>query len=110
MSVDYITIGKKLEKTRENRDLTQKQLANKLEITVSEMEEIEKGNLKINLKQFINLCNILNISIFEVFDTSNKQINSFMDKELYELIIGCDYKKQKLIYNMVKLIVNTQFA
>ena len=31
-----------------------------------------------------------------------------MDKDLYELIVRCNIEKQKLIYNMVKLLIKNR--
>lgn len=110
MCVDYDKIGKRIKATREEKKISIKDMSLKLDIPEIYIEELEQGNAKISLAKFIELCNFLDISIYEVLNTKYENINNYMDKELYELIIGCTKKKQKLIYSMVQLMIKTQIA
>ena len=108
MYLDFSNIGKRLQQTRINRKITQDQMAEYLEISMNDVENLENGKATIELEKFIKLCDFLNISILDVLNGRNNHIIGYMDKELYELIITCNLEKQKFIYNMVKLLIKDQ--
>lgn len=110
MSVDYKKIGRKIEMTIKDRDITVKEISGILNIEATDIIDLKNEIAQITLREFIDLCDILNISIYEIFNPEINDFKPFMDKKLYELIISCSLKKQQLIYNMVELIVNTKFA
>lgn len=110
MSIDYNMLGKRIKMTREDKKISIKDIASKLDISEVYIEELEKGEAKISIAKFIELCDFLDISIYEVLNDKSTHINKYMDKELYELIIGCSKKSQKLIYSMVQLMIKTQIA
>ena len=56
----------------------------------------------------MKICDFLNISIYDILNEKSDHIIRYMDKELYELIIKCNLEKQRLICNMVKLLIKTQ--
>ena len=65
----------KLKKQRLSKNLTQLQLANKLKIHVSHYQRLEYGTRKPILTLALNLAEILNTTVEELFDTTNKNKN-----------------------------------
>lgn len=55
-------VNKRIKDIREDRDLTQKQVAEKLNIKQQQYSEYERGLHTIPLEYFIPLCQILHIS------------------------------------------------
>ena len=108
MEMDFFNIGKRLQETRIQNKITRKQMAEKLEISEDTLEKIENGIVNLELKKFIEICEFLNISVYDVLNNKNENIIRYMDKDLYELIVRCNIEKQKLIYNMVKLLIKNR--
>ena len=108
MEMDFFNIGKRLQATRIQNKITRKQMAEKLEISEDTIEKIENGIVNLELKKFIEICEFLNISVYDVLNNKNENIIKYMDKDLYELIVRCNIEKQKLIYNMVKLLIKNR--
>ena len=108
MEMDFFNIGKRLKETRIQNKITRKQMAEKLEISEDTIEKIENGIVNLELKKFIEICEFLNISVYDVLNNKNENIIRYMDKDLYELIVRCNIEKQKLIYNMVKLLIKNR--
>ncbi len=108
MEMDFFNIGKRLQETRIQNKITRKQMAEKLEISEDTIEKIENGIVNLELKKFIEICEFLNISVYDVLNNKNENIIRYMDKDLYELIVRCNIEKQKLIYNMVKLLIKNR--
>lgn len=108
MDIDFSNIGRRLQETRIQSKITQKQMSEKLGIPEDSIEKIENGIVNLELKRFIEICEFLNISVYDVLNNKKENIIRYMDKDLYELIVRCNIEKQKLIYNMVKLLIKNR--
>ncbi len=108
MEIDFFNIGKRLQETRIQSNISKKQMAERLRISEDTIEKIEKGIVNLELKRFIEICEFLNISVYDVLNNKNENIIRYMDNDLYELIVRCNIEKQKLIYNMVKLLIKNR--
>ena len=108
MKIDYAVIGKRVRNQREAKKLEIDNIANLLNISKKTIDDLENGIAKISLVDFIKICDLLDISVFDILNIENIEINNCIDKQLYELIIQCNIKKQKLIYNIVNLAIKTQ--
>ena len=108
MEIDFFNIGKRLQETRIQSKITQEQMAEKLGIPKDSIEKIENGIVNLELRRFIEICEFLNISVYDVLNNKKENIIRYMDKDLYELIVRCNIEKQKLIYNMVKLLIKNR--
>ena len=108
MNIDFSNIGKRIQVTRMENNISQKEMADFLGISLNYISKLENGKTKIELKTFLKICDFLNISIYDVLNEKSDHIIRYMDKELYELIIKCNIEKQRFIYNMVKLLIKNQ--
>ena len=108
MNMDFSNIGKRIQATRMENKISQKEMADFLGISMNYISRLENGKTKVELKTFMKICDFLNISIYDVLNEKSDNIIRYMDKELYELIVKCNLEKQRLICNMVKLLINNQ--
>lgn len=108
MDMDFSNIGKRIQATRMENKISQKEMADFLGLSMNYISKLENGKTKIELQTFIKICDFLNISIYDVLNERSDNIIRYMDKELYELIIKCNLEKQRFIYNMVKLLIKNQ--
>lgn len=108
MNMDFLNIGKRLQETRVENNISQAKMARDLNIPINYISDLEKGRINIQLKRFMEICDFLNISIYDVLNQKSENIIKYMDRDLYELIIRCNIEKQRLIYNMVKLLIKNQ--
>lgn len=111
MAVDYTIIGSRLKNARIESGLTQQDLqdlAEKINVSVAFVSRIERGSSHINLKRLSEICNILGISegtiLNGTFDTNSK----YLFTEFNDLLQKCSPDKQKLIYKITKLIVESE--
>lgn len=108
MKIDYAVIGKRVRNQRESKKLEIDNIANLLNISKKTIDDLEDGIAKISLVDFIRICELLEISVFDILNIENREMNNCIDKQLYELILQCNINKQKLIYNIVNLAIKTQ--
>ena len=70
--VENLDIGFKIKKLREEKNLSQEQLANLLEISQSKLSKIENGRLKkIEMKLVLKFCKNIDIELDEFFENKD---------------------------------------
>ena len=70
--MENIDIGFKIKKLREEKNLSQEQLANLLEISQSKLSKIENGRLKkIEMKLVLKFCKNIDIELDEFFENKD---------------------------------------
>ena len=106
MAIDYSVIGERLKKARKKKNITQEELAEKLDISIAFLSRVERGNSKINLKRLTQICEILNVSEGEILTGVSSKSDNYLDAEFASLLKQCSPKKQKLIYDIAKVIAN----
>ena len=107
MALDYTVIGQRIKQARLAKNLTQEDLAEKVDISVAFLSRVERGNSHINLKRLNQICNLLEVSEGYVLNGASSNSENYLNKEFAELLKGCSGEKQKLIYNVAKAIVET---
>ena len=67
--MEDIDIGFRIKQLREQKNLSQEQLANLLEISQSKVSKIENGRLKkIEMKLVLKFCKSIDVSLDEFFE------------------------------------------
>lgn len=106
MALDYTIIGQRLKKARQNKHLTQEDLAEKLDVSVAFLSRIERGSSHINLKRLNQICGILQISEGQILNGSSRNSKNYLNSEFNELLKNSTSEQQKLIYKIAQVIVN----
>ena len=107
MSLDYNIIGERLKQARLNKNLTQEMLAEELHVSVAFLSRIERGSSLINLKRLNQICSILDVTEGEILNGVSKKSDTYLNKDLSNLIKNCPPEKINLIYNIAKVIVES---
>ena len=70
--VENLDIGFKIKKLREEKNLSQEQLANLLDISQSKLSKIENGRLKkIEMKLVLKFCKSIDINLDDFFENTD---------------------------------------
>ena len=105
MALDYKIIGDRIRKARIDGNLTQENLAEKLDVSVAFVSRIECGTTHINLTRLSEICSILNIDEGQIINGVSTDSKSYLSNEFNELMKSCPKETQKLIYDVAKLII-----
>ena len=105
MALNYSIIGVRLKQARLNRKITQEQLAEKLDVSVTYISRIERGSTNINLKRLSEICDILSITEGEILNGTSKTSPIYLSKEFNDLLKNCPPEKIDLGYKMAELII-----
>ena len=92
LNVDYERFGVRVRQQREQKNLTQNQLARKAGVTASFIGHIERGEKKASVDTLVALCNAMAISPSLLLEDSlsDEAMNSQLafDKENQDLMKG----------------------
>lgn len=106
MAIDYNVIGQRIKRARLSKNLTQEDLAEKLDISVAFLSRVERGNSHVNLKRLNQLCGLLDVSEGYILNGASSTSDNYLTEEFYELLHRCSPEKQKLIYNIALVIAD----
>ena len=105
MAIDYTIIGQRLKRARKEKHLTQENLAEKMDVSIAFLSRIERGSSHINLKRLSEMCEILGVSEGEILNGVSNNSSKYLDNEFATILKKCSSNKQKLIYDIAKVIV-----
>lgn len=106
MAIDYSVIGGRIKKARKAKNMTQDVLSEKLDVSIAFLSRIERGTSQINLKRLSQICEILGVTEGDILNGVSNNSTKYLDNEFSELLSNCTPKKQKLIYEVAKVIAN----
>lgn len=105
MALDYKIIGERIRKARVESNLTQENLAEKLDVSVAFVSRIECGTTHINLTRLSEICSILGIDEGLILNGVSTGSKNYLSDEFNALLSSCPKDTQKLIYDIAKVIV-----
>lgn len=108
MAIDYSIIGQRIKEYRKAKNLTQEDLAEKLDVSIAFLSRIERGTAHVNLKRLSQICEILETTEGEILNGVSKNSSKYLDDEFASLFKKCSPSKQKLIYDLAKVIANSK--
>ena len=108
MTLDYKKNGQKIKQAKLEKKKTQEKKKKKIDISVAFLSRVERGNSHINLKRLNQLCGLLDVSEGYVLNGASSSSKNYLDQEFAELLKNCTPEKQKLIYNVAKVIAETE--
>ena len=101
---DYSVIGRRIKKKRLDNNMTQEELADKIEVSVAYLSRVERGTSKINLKRLTQISDILHISPGYLLTGSNMKSKEYLREDFTDLLNKCTPLQQKLIFQISELI------
>lgn len=106
MALDYTIIGERLKKARLEKNLTQEQLAEQIDVSIAFLSRVERGSSHINLKRLTQICSILGISEGLILNGASEDSSDYLNADFKEILEKASPDKQKLIYKIAEIIVN----
>ena len=107
--LNYRDIGKQIKIERIRQDLTQEQLAEKVNISVSHLSGIERGTTKLGLSAFYGIANALKISTDTLlcYSVDNQESKAVLTGNIAKLLADCS--KNEIII-IEEIIQSTKYA
>jgi len=108
MNIDYKLIGIRIKKARKAKNMTQELLAEKLNVSIGYVSQVERGITKISLDLLGAISVILNTDIASFITESAVNSDAYMASELMAEIQKLDNKKKRFILEIIKLTNETK--
>ncbi len=99
--MDYCKIGKNIRVVRKSKGLSQEELAEKVDISVTHMSHIETGNTKLSLQVFADIADALDVSADELLGR-NATVTCDFGEEITDIFSGCDIRKMRVLTDILK--------
>lgn len=100
----YKAAGRQIQLLRVQHNLTQKELAEKLNTSQNYLSDVETGKKRPSLDYYMSIANFFKVSLDHIFvDSINMKKNVIIDS----IVLKISYmskEEQKLILNMVETI------
>ena len=102
----YKSIGKNIRKYRNEMSITQETLAEMVNLSVSYMGAIERGEKLPQLKVFICIANVLNVSSDQLLAGVLNVQNEIVASELSKRLSVLSMSEQRRILNVVQTMID----
>lgn len=103
MNIDYKLIGDRIKKARKGKGMTQDILAERLNVSIGYVSQVERGITKISLDLLGAISSVLDCDVASLISESAVGYNGYMEAEIAEEIKNMDNKKRRYIYEVIKL-------
>ncbi len=107
-NIDYKLIGERIKEARKKAGLSQEKLAEMIDVTTVYISRIERGG-QINLKRLSQISIALSVSIVQLLNGTTMESENYLNKEFEQLLSQCTKDKQRLIYNIAKIVSGVKF-
>ena len=102
MDEKWLKLGDRIRQSRRAAGISQVQLAEMAQISVSHMSDIETGKTNFSLDVFVRIVEALEISSDWLLQSSASDETKALDQEFSMLLSDCSIAEKKLILDMAR--------
>ena len=104
MNVDYKLIGERIKKVRKSREMTQESMAEKLNVSIGYVSQVERGITKISLDLLGAISSILDYDIASFVSESANNSNAYLESEFKREFGKLSKSKKRLVLEIIKSV------
>ena len=104
MGVDYKLIGNRIKTERKKCGLTQEALAEKLDVSIGYVSQVERGITKISLDLLSEISAVLKCDVSALITESAVNSDTYMKSELLNATSSLSPAKRKILLEFIKLL------
>ena len=108
LSIDYHVIGFRIRSARKEVGLTQEALAEKLDVTVGYISQIERGITKPNLEMIASIASVLGMEFAYFVTGVSTDDAKYMEYELTERIRRLSPRDRAMIISLLQWLENNE--
>ncbi len=101
MSVDFGLIGSRIKAERKAVGKTQEWLAEKLDVSVGYISQVERGITKISLETLAEICTVLGCDISRIVSGTAKSESGYLRNEFSEKFSELSERDKFLILELI---------
>lgn len=100
--MDYYAIGQRIRKIRKARGMSQEQLAERIEISVTHMSHIENANTKMSLSVFVDIAEALEVQADALLYDAPRDTVSRASADIASVLEQCSAREARILADIVK--------
>lgn len=108
MDVDYKLIGNRIQTVRKTRGYTQEWLAEKLDVSVGYISQIERGITKMSLDLLAKISSIFNCDLSELVVGASVNAANYLDYELNSHYALLSKRDKKIVLALIKILIDSE--
>jgi len=98
-------LGSRIKELRKTNNLTQEQLAEKVDLATRYISLIEVGRSSPSLETMESIANALGVEIKDLFEFAHLQAGGVKIAEIEKLLAGADEEKRRTITKIIRAVV-----
>ena len=102
--IDYARLGLRIKEARQNKGLTQDNLAEMVSCNTSHISNIENNHTKVSLNVLLAIANALNTSIDFLLSDQYGNSALALDNAILKALQGCDDPKKQKILKIIEIL------
>lgn len=107
MGLDYRAIGLRVREKRQNKKISQSDLANRIGVSNPHISNIERGKTKVSLQTLVDIANALETTLDELVCDNVSEAKGIIVKDLSEEIETCTAEEVRIVFNVVKTLIQS---
>ena len=100
--MNYFEIGQRVRKYRKAQGLSQEELAERVNISVTHMSHIETGNTKLSLPVLVELARVLAVRVDDLLCEPERMTRGSALEEIAAVLDSCTAAQARVIADLVK--------
>lgn len=108
--IDYNVIGSRIRQYRQERGITQEDLAFQINTSAAYISNIERGIKKPSLQKLSEIADVMHVTVNDFLYCVTYDTNSSFDRDLQYMISLCTPEKQKVITKNIAEIIQTMLS
>ncbi len=97
-------IGTRIKEARNNKNFTQEYVAEKIDKSPDIIRNIENGRSVGSVETLLNICNLLDITLDDVFYELLENKNSILDEKIYKNFQDLSLKEKEMINMLISYL------
>ena len=102
MTIDYVSIGKRIKELRKQRGFTQASLAEASGVEPSNISHIERAATKLSLPTMVNIANALDVTLDEIAYGSLVKSTHVSIKMINDILADCSPEELRSLAEVIK--------
>ncbi len=102
-------IGLRIAQARKKKSMSQADLSEKAQVSISHISDIENGKKQIGIEIFIRITEALNVSADWLLRASNNEVKQIQRNEFDELLSDCTAAERKSLLRIMQDVKEALF-
>lgn len=100
ISLDYVTLGKRIKAARNKKGLTQEKLSELVGLTPTYLSNVETAAENIGLSSLVGIANALDVGMDYLLAGNVNMAESYLQKDLQEILGTCTQEEKAFLIDL----------